>query len=124
MSILSIAKAGAAAAVLVAATAGSAFAAGYAYIDHNSSVRSNHSNGAPVINWVSEGDHVWILDQHNGWYKIKIPGQDGWVKASVLDFGGPNWNGGWNGGYGGWGGYGPGFGGCVNGKNVSFCVGY
>ena len=46
----------------------------------------HHSLGSPVINSVDEGDYVKILAHWGNWYKIKIAGPDGWVKASVLDF--------------------------------------
>lgn len=74
------------AATLIAASATGSMAAQYAYVDHDAVVRNGHSLGAPIINSVDEGDYVKILAHWGNWYKIKIAGPDGWVKAGVLDF--------------------------------------
>jgi hypothetical protein len=119
-------KVAALAAAVVVATAGASFAATIGYIDYDTKVKADHFNGASTVNWVSEGQKVTILDQHKGWFYVKIPGQDGWIKADAVDFKkwkgpkGPQWDVDY--GYG----YGYGFGGsaCVDGKNVSFCIGY
>lgn len=97
-------------AVLVA-TAGASMAATWAYVDHDSKVRNFHSSGANTINWVEEGQKVKVVGQWNNWYKIQIPGPDGWVKANVLDFDYYPVK--------------PGFGSsfCVDGKNAQFCLG-
>jgi hypothetical protein len=102
---------------LVVATAGASMAATYAWVDQDANVRKNHLNTAPVINQVWEGQKVKVVDQWNNWYKIQIPGKDGWVKKQVLDFSpGPF--------PGPFPGYGYGYGGqfCVNGNNASFCI--
>ena len=84
-------KTAALAATILVATAGGAFASQYAYIDHDVIVRQFHANGAPVINTADEGDQVKILGHWGNWYKIKVDGPDGWVKANALDFGGPGY---------------------------------
>ena len=104
-------KTAALAAALVLATAGSSFAAQIAWADQDANVRLQHFSGSPTVNWIDEGQQVQVVGQWNNWYKIKIPGQDGWVKASVLDWNNfpnqPQPNGGSF---------------CVNGNNASFCI--
>ena len=95
---------------LVAVTAGAASAAQYAYAEHNAKVLAFHKQGAPSVNWVAEGQKVKIIDSFGNWYKIQIPGKDGWVKANTLDFA-PNYN---NADYDG------SF--CVGDVNASFCI--
>jgi uncharacterized protein YraI len=106
-------KTAAAALAIVAATAGAASAAQFAWADQDANVRLNHKNIAPVVNWIEEGQKVQVIGNWNNWYKIKIPGQDGWVKAGVLDFSpfpgpfpGPHTGGSF----------------CVEGKGASFCI--
>jgi hypothetical protein len=115
-------KTAALAAALVLATAGSSFAATYAWVDQGSHVKHNHFQVAPTVNHVSPGQKVKIIGQWNNWYKIQIPGPDGWVKKSALDFspwGNGNWgNGNW--GNGNWGNGGGQF--CINGQHASFCI--
>lgn len=82
---LSILKTGAAAAAILIATTASSFAATWAYVDHDANVRYNHSSVSMVVNTVDEGDYVKVLAHWGNWYKIKVPGPDGWVKANVLD---------------------------------------
>jgi uncharacterized protein YgiM (DUF1202 family) len=114
MTILNTLKTAALATVVVLATAGASFAAQYAWVDHNSKVRQFHTNASAVVNWVEAGDQVKIIGSWNNWYKIKIPGQDGWVKAGVLEFN--NWpNDPWpNGGNGQV---------CIGGPHGYFCIG-
>jgi uncharacterized protein YgiM (DUF1202 family) len=103
-------KIAALATTVIIATAGASFAATYAYVDYDSKVRKNHSNQSQVINWVEEGQKVKVIGQSGNWYKIQIPGKDGWVKAGALDF--DNWNG-------------PNYNDasfCVNGQYASFCI--
>lgn len=71
---------------VVIATAGASMAATYAYVDKDANVRKNPSNGSSVINYVDEGDEVKVLAKSGSWYKIQIPGPDGWVRGNVLDF--------------------------------------
>ena len=87
------------AAAVVLATAGSSFAATYAWVDHGTNVKKNHFQVAPTVNHVSPGEKVKIIGQWNNWYKIQIPGPDGWVKKSALDFS-PWGNGNWGNGGG------------------------
>lgn len=103
-------KTAALALVAIVGTASAASAAQFAYADQNAKVRLFHKNTSPSVNWIEEGQKVQIIGEWNNWYKIKIPGQDGWVKASVLDFApAPDFpvNGGSF---------------CVNGKDASFCI--
>lgn len=113
-------KIAAVATAVTLATAGASMAAQYAWADQNSKVRAYHSNGSPTVGWVHDGQKVKVLGSWGNWYKIKIPGPDGWVKANVLDFDPP---GHWThpGFYDGDGGFGGSF--CVNGSNASFCLG-
>ena len=107
---MTIIKTAALALVAIIGTASAASAAQYAWADQNAKVRQNHFNGAPSVNWIEEGQKVKVVGQWNNWYKISIPGPDGWVKASVLDwnnFPNPQPNGGSF---------------CVNGNNASFCI--
>lgn len=92
----------------VAATAGAASAAQFAWADQDAKVRLQHFNGSPTVNWIQEGQKVKVVGQWNNWYKIQIPGQDGWVKAGVLDWNNFNQP---NGGS---------F--CVQGQKASFCI--
>ena len=82
-------KSAALAATLLVASAGGAFASQYAVLDHDVLVRAYHANGSTVINSADEGDYVKILAHWGNWYKIKVDGPDGWVKANALDFCGP-----------------------------------
>lgn len=108
-----------AAAVLVA-TASASMAATYAWVDNNANVKANHSNGSGTVNWVHSGQKVKVVNSWGNWYKLQIPGNDGWVKANALDFTPPH-----VGPFPGYG-YGYGYGGggsfCVGGNHGSFCV--
>jgi uncharacterized protein YgiM (DUF1202 family) len=84
-------KSAALAATLLVATAGGAFASQYAVLDHDVLVRAYHANGSTVINSADEGDYVKFLAHWGNWYKIKVDGPEGWVKANALDFGGPSY---------------------------------
>ena len=112
------------AAAIVAVTATSSMAATWAWVDHDAKVKKHAGHIGPTVNWVEEGQKVKVIGQKKNYYKVQIPGQDGWVHASVLDFH-PHWNNGW-GNNGNWG---PGFGGsvggsfCVNGEHAQFCLG-
>ena len=75
---------------IIAVTAGAASAATFAYADQDAKVRMSHKNQAPTVNWIAEGQKVKVIDSFGNWYKIQIPGKDGWVKANTLDFV-PNW---------------------------------
>jgi uncharacterized protein YraI len=113
---------------LIAASASGAFAYSVAWADHNAAVRSGPHNYSPTVNWIYDGQKVTVLSCTQNWCKVKIPGQDGFVKKSALNFG---WNGG-NGGWNGWGNDGwdngwndghPHGQACVSGPNASFCIG-
>ncbi|MDP1729726.1 MAG: SH3 domain-containing protein [Devosia sp.] len=86
MNISKTLKTAALAIVVVAATAGASLAAQWAWVDHDANVRQFHTNASPVVNWVSEGQKVKIIASWNNWYKLQIPGPDGWVKKNVIDF--------------------------------------
>jgi uncharacterized protein YgiM (DUF1202 family) len=101
-------KIAALATTVIIATAGASFAATFAYVEYDSKVRKNHSNGSQVVNYVEEGDYVKVIGSWNTWYKLQIPGKDGWVKAGALDF--DNWNPNPNASF------------CINGPNASFCI--
>lgn len=75
------------AAVAVIATASVSLAAQYAWVDHDAKVKFKPKNSSQTVNWVSEGQKVKIIAQNGNWVKIKVPGDDGWVKAGVLDYG-------------------------------------
>ena len=83
-------KTSALALTIVAVTAGAASAATFAYADQDAKVRMFHKNQAPTVNWIAEGQKVKVIASFGNWYKIQIPGKDGWVKANTLDFV-PNW---------------------------------
>ena len=109
-------KTAALATLVVVATAGVSMAAQYAYVDNNTKVKKFHQQASQNVNWVQAGQKVKIIGQWNNWYKLQIPGQDGWVKGNVLDFA-PQFPGPFPG-------YGYGYGGsfCINGQNASFCL--
>ena len=99
------------AAAVVVATAGASFASTWAYVDHDSKVKKFHKNGSESVNYVEEGQKVKIVGSWGNWYKIKVPGPDGWVKANALDFAPGPFPGPYNGGS---------F--CINGQNAQFCI--
>lgn len=108
--------------LLVIGTAGATLAAPlYGYIDATARVRANHSLGSSTVNWVDEGDQVRIIGEWGNWYKIKIPGPDGWVRKSVVSF--DDWEDDW---YDDWPHHsGPGVSSsfCLNNDNAQFCFG-
>lgn len=113
-------KIAAVAATVVIATAGASMAAQYAWVDHDAKVRKHAGHIGPVVNWVEEGQKVKIIGQKKNYYKVQIPGQDGWVHADVLSWGNPGpFPGPFPAGDFGYG-YGGSF--CVNGTNASFCL--
>jgi len=61
-------------------------AAQYAYVDNNAKVKKHHMVASQTVNWVQSGQKVKIIGQWNNWYKLQIPGPDGWVRANVIDF--------------------------------------
>ncbi|MBN9364001.1 MULTISPECIES: SH3 domain-containing protein [unclassified Devosia] len=109
-------KTAALATLVVIATAGVSMAAQYAWVDNNTKVKAFHKQNSANVNWVQAGQKVKVVGQWNNWYKLQIPGPDGWVKGNVLSFG-PQFPGPFPG-------YGYGYGGsfCVNGQNASFCL--
>lgn len=104
------------AAAVLATTATASMAATWAWVDHDAKVRK-HPGGGVAVNWVEEGQKVKVIDKKAKWYKLQIPGQDGWVPAHALSWNKP-------GPFPFPGGYGNGYGGsfCVNGTNASFCL--
>ncbi|MHB1102636.1 MAG: SH3 domain-containing protein [Devosia sp.] len=111
MNISKTLKTSALAVAVVLATAGASFAAQWAWVDYDAKVKKFHKNASPTVNWVQEGQKVKIIGSWGNWYKIKIPGPDGWVKAGALD---------WN--YNDWDDYGGGHV-CFNGQYGSLCIG-
>ncbi len=79
---LSILKTGAIAAAIVLATASASLAATWGVVTQNSPVRSNHYNASAVVNSVNFGQPVQIVNSWGNWYKIQIPGPDGWVRKN------------------------------------------
>jgi len=106
---------------VIIATAGASMAAQYAWVDDYSKVKKTANVNSQTVNQVYEGQKVKIVGQSGNWYKIQIPGKDGWVKGNKLDFNpGP-----FPGPFPGYGyGYGGGAGGsfCINGQQASFCL--
>jgi SH3-like domain-containing protein len=79
-------KTAAIAAVAIVATATASMAAQYAWVDFDAKVKAQPKNKAQTVNWVQEGQKVAVVAYAGGWAKVKIPGQDGWVKTSALDY--------------------------------------
>ena len=79
-------KTAAIATVAIVATAGASIAAQFAWVDYDAKVKSQPKNKSQTVNWVQEGQKVTVLGHAGGWVKIKIPGKDGWVKSSALDY--------------------------------------
>jgi len=104
--------------LLTIATAGASFAAQWAWVERDAVVRLNHKSSSPGVNSVDGGDKVRVIAAWGSWYKIKIPGTDGWVRASVLDFDPEYWDYPDHPGHPHIGGSG-----CVGGDNASFCLG-
>jgi len=104
------------AAAVVVATASASFAAS-AWVDHDAKVKSHPQNKSQTVNWVEEGQKVQILAYSGNWVKVKIPGKDGWVKESALDYSYPVYD-----DYGPDYGYGGGTSVCLGGPYGSLCV--
>ena len=79
-------KTAAIAAVAVLATAGASFAAQYAWVDYDAKVKFKPKHVSKTVNYVEEGQKVKILAHAGNWVKVQIPGKDGWVHTSVLDY--------------------------------------
>lgn len=110
-----------AAGAVILATAGSALAAPlYGFIEDTARVRANHSSASPTVNWVDEGDEVRIIGEWGNWYKIKVPGPDGWVRKSVVSF--DDWGDDWD---SDWPRHRPGVSSsfCLDNANAQFCFG-
>jgi SH3-like domain-containing protein len=114
-----------AAGLVMIATAGTALAAPlYGYLEDDARVRGNHSTYSPTVNWVVEGDRVLIVGEWGNWYKVKIPGPDGWVRKSMISFHRQhNWDDDWNDNWGNHGGPGVSSSFCLNNDNAQFCFG-
>ena len=125
---MSISKTLAASALVLALVLGSAGAASAAWVAKDTVVKKNHFKFAPAVNHLSKGEEVMIVGEYGGWYKIKIPGPDGWVGKSAIGFEKPGkgWGKGkWGNGWGNNGGWGNGSGGgsfCINGEKAQFCI--
>lgn len=63
--------------------AGPALAAN-AYVTQDSSLYFKPTSASPVVNEVSQGDVVTVLDCQSNYCKLQVPGPDGWIKASRL----------------------------------------
>ena len=79
-------KIAAIATVAIIATAGASMAAQHAWVDYDAKVKSHPQNKSQTVNWVQEGQKVTIVAHSGNWVKVKIPGKDGWVKSSALDY--------------------------------------
>ncbi|MDC9825598.1 SH3 domain-containing protein [Devosia sp. ZB163] len=108
---------------VVLATAGASMAATWAYADRDAPVRKNHAPNSQIINGVEEGQKVRIIGEWKNWYKVQLPGPDGWVRANAIDFDyydddypTPSYP-----AYPVKPGFGTSF--CVDGKNAQFCMG-
>lgn len=112
MNISKTIKTGALAIAVVLATAGASFAAQYAFVDQDANVKKKYFVGSATVNQVWEGQQVKIIGEWGNWYKIKIPGKDGWVKKHVLSFG-YDWEDDYDGGNHV----------CLNGMYGSLCIG-
>jgi hypothetical protein len=99
---------------VILATAGASFAAQYAWVDHDAKVKKHHIQASQTVNFVHEGQKVKIIGSWGNWYKVQIPGKDGWVKAGALDW---NYNG-YDDDY-----YGNGNHVCLKGQYGSLCIG-
>jgi hypothetical protein len=85
---LSLLKTGAIAATAVIMSISGAFAATYGTINYDTKVKAQAKSASQTVNWAEEGDDVLILDytkKNGGWFKIKVPGPDGWVKKSAVE---------------------------------------
>lgn len=119
MTLSKSVKTGALAIALICATAGTALAAD-GWMTHDQNVFKQATKFSPKVNWVHGGQAVNVVAATAHWYRIKIPGQDGWVRKSRVTFDDPH--AGWGSGWGpGWGTTGASF--CVNGDKAQFCFG-
>jgi SH3-like domain-containing protein len=79
-------KSAALALVVLAGTAGTAFA-GVAYIDETTKVKDEPYKWSDTIGWAKEGKKVWVSECFKGYcYIEQKKGKDGWVRKSALDF--------------------------------------
>ncbi|MHB1111353.1 MAG: SH3 domain-containing protein [Devosia sp.] len=67
-------------------TSFAAMAAPNAAMNRDTNVRKTSNPSSEVVNFVEEDDEVQVLQCGTSRCKIKIPGPDGWVKKSYLDF--------------------------------------
>lgn len=81
---LSLLKIGAIAAAIVLVTASASLAATFGVVTQGSPVRANHSNASAIVNSVAFGQPVEIVNSWGNWYKVKIPGPDGWVRKNRI----------------------------------------
>jgi uncharacterized protein YgiM (DUF1202 family) len=104
------------AATLVIATAGAALAAP-AWINQHTHVKHKPAHISQNVNWAQAGQQVNVIDAYKSWYKIQLPGKNGWVKKSTVDFKkwgkGPKWGMGKNYSQLEF---------CFGGQNASFCI--
>ena len=63
-----------------------AVAAPNGVMNRDSNVRQTSSNGSPIVNFVEEDQDVQVLTCSSNRCKIKIPGPDGWVRKSYIEF--------------------------------------
>jgi hypothetical protein len=63
-----------------------AIAAPNGVMNRDSNVRQTSSNSSPVVNFVEEDQDVQVLSCSANRCKIKIPGPDGWVRKSYIEF--------------------------------------
>ena len=85
---LFLVKTGAIAAIALTMSVTGAFAATWGVVNYDTKVKKSWSSASTTLTYVDEGDEVQILDytkKNGGWFKIKVPGPDGWVKKSAID---------------------------------------
>lgn len=124
MHIANTMKRTALAALLVVATSGASLAA-VGWMDDDAVVRHKPAHVAKKVNWVHDGQKVNVVAAYKSWYKVQVPGKDGWVKKSLVSFGKPHWSH-YRSHFHGYGhlyGYSTGGSFCVKGKSASICIG-
>ncbi|HUP46151.1 MAG TPA: SH3 domain-containing protein [Thermoanaerobaculia bacterium] len=52
-------------------------------------VRADASTDAEVLTLVRRGDELSLIEEHDGWYRVRLPsGESGWVSARYVSRGG------------------------------------
>ncbi|WP_417308200.1 hypothetical protein [Devosia sp.] len=104
---------------VVAVTGSASMAASWGWMKKDSYVNPHHNNSGAPVNTVEEGQKVKVVAAHGKWYKLNIPGPNGWVrkhKVSPTPIASDPV-------FPGWGSDAPGGSFCINGEKASFCIG-